>query len=137
MTKEKQDNKNIFVVVTVFFAMVIIAAFVISRKNIPAVFQAPPSSKMDDFAQCLTDKGAKFYGASWCPHCQNQKKLLEESKNMPYVECATSDGNGQLQICADKKIEGYPTWIFADGSRQSGEVSLEVLSQKTGCTLAQ
>ena len=40
-----------------------------------------------------------------------------------------------IQICIDKKVEGYPTWEFADGSRKSGEVPLAELSQKTGCPL--
>jgi hypothetical protein len=32
--------------------------------------------KYDLFAQCLKDKDAKFYGAFWCPHCQNQKAMF-------------------------------------------------------------
>ncbi len=123
--------------VALVFVIIVMVAFALSAKNLPSVSQAPASSKMNNFAQCLADKGAKFYGASWCSHCQSQKKLLENSKNMPYVECATADGKGQEQVCADAKIESYPTWIFADGSRQSGEVSLEILSQKTSCALAQ
>ena len=54
---------------------------------------------------------------------------------LPYVECSTPDGNEQVQICKDKKIEGYPTWEFADGSRLPGELSLQTLSEKTGCEL--
>lgn len=92
--------------------------------------------KYDTFAQCLKDKGAVFYGAFWCPHCQNEKELFGSSERLlPYVECSTPDGQGQLPICQEKKIEGYPTWEFKDGSRQTGEVSLERLAQKTGCSL--
>jgi hypothetical protein len=25
---------------------------------------------LDDFAKCIKDSGAMFYGAFWCPHCQ-------------------------------------------------------------------
>ena len=96
------------------------------------------SSNLDSFAQCLSDSGAKFYGAFWCPHCQAQKKEFGSSaKYLPYVECSTPDGKGQTQICKDKKIEGYPTWIFADGSQLSGETSLQDLAGKTGCSLPQ
>ncbi|MEI8344021.1 MAG: hypothetical protein WCF93_03675 [Candidatus Moraniibacteriota bacterium] len=127
----KKNNNIIATIIAVILLIISAGAyFMVSKKN-------SPSTGMDTFAQCLADKGAKFYGASWCPHCQNQKKLLGESRNMPYVECATNGGTGQAQICADNKIEVYPTWIFADSSRQSGEISLEILSQKTGCTLAQ
>lgn len=92
--------------------------------------------KLDEFAQCLKDKGAVFYGAFWCPHCQNQKAMFGTSqKLLPYIECSTPDGNGQLAVCQEKKITGYPTWEFADGSKESGEVSLEKLAEKTNCQL--
>jgi len=32
-------------------------------------------------------------------------------------------------------IEGYPTWEFPDGSRQSGEVPFSQLSERSGCPL--
>jgi len=96
----------------------------------------PPPGQYDDFAKCLTEKKATFYGAFWCSHCQNQKKEFGDSmKYVTYVECSTADGKNQTQICKDNKIEGYPTWVFADGSRQDGEVSFEKLAEKTGCTL--
>ncbi len=96
------------------------------------------AGKYDDFAKCLKDKGAVFYGAFWCSHCQNQKKSFGASVEfLPYVECSTPDGKGQLQVCLDKRIEGYPTWVFVDGSRQSGEVPFTTLASKTGCILPQ
>jgi thiol-disulfide isomerase/thioredoxin len=107
-----------------------------------AVFRAGsttgPSTpgKYDAFATCLKDKGAVFYGAFWCPHCQAQKKLFGTSvKLLPYVECSTADASGQTQICIDKKVGSYPTWEFADGSRLTGEIPLEQLASKTSCIL--
>ena len=92
--------------------------------------------ELDDFAECLKDKGATFYGAFWCPHCQNQKSLFGNSaKYLPYVECSTPDGNSQLEICKEQKIQAYPTWQFGDGSKQEGELTLKELSDKTGCPL--
>lgn len=94
--------------------------------------------KYDAFAQCLTDKGATFYGAFWCPHCQAQKRMFGKSaKLLPYVECSTPDGKGKLAVCKDKGVEGYPTWEFADGTRKSGEVPLAELAIKTDCPLPQ
>ena len=94
--------------------------------------------QLDGFAQCLKDKGATFYGAFWCPHCQAQKRLFGKSAALlPYVECSTPDGQGQLQIGKDKGIQQYPTWDFADGTRLNGEVPLAQLAEKTSCTLPQ
>lgn len=85
-------------------------------------------------AQCLKDSGATFYGAFWCPHCQTQKKLFgNASKLLPYVECSTPDGNNQTMACITAKVSSYPTWEFSDGSRETGEVSLDVLAQRSGC----
>jgi hypothetical protein len=98
-------------------------------------YQATPG-KYDTFAQCLGEQEAKFYGAFWCPHCQEQKALFGKSeKLLPYIECSTPNGQGQLQQCIDQGIQGYPTWEFSDGERISGVVSLEALSGKTGCEL--
>lgn len=94
------------------------------------------TGKLDAFATCLKDKGAIFYGAFWCPHCQNQKALFGASaKLLPYVECSTPDGRGRLPICDDAGVTGYPTWDFADGSRLTGEISLQELAEKTSCVL--
>ncbi|MBI2024207.1 hypothetical protein HYT00_02380 [Candidatus Giovannonibacteria bacterium] len=100
-------------------------------------YQSQPS-QLDGFAKCLGEKGAKFYGAFWCPHCANQKKIFgRAAKYLPYTECSSPDKQSQLQICNDAKVQGYPTWDFADGSRLSGEVPLKTLSEKTGCQLPQ
>jgi len=90
----------------------------------------------DELAQCLTEKGVIFYGAFWCPHCQNQKKMFGNSaKLLPYEECSTQNQRGQLQICIDKKIESYPTWDFPDGDRISREMTPKELAEKAGCPL--
>ena len=95
--------------------------------------------QLDTFAQCVGQKGAKFYGAFWCPHCQAQKALFGNSKDkLPYVECSTPDGQGQTEECKNKNITGYPTWEFVTGTTtviSSGEKTLKELSEKTGCEL--
>jgi len=93
-------------------------------------------SKYDGFAQCLKDSGAIFYGAFWCSHCQSQKKMFgSAAQYLPYVECSTPDSKGQLQICKDAEVVGYPTWVFKNGVREGGELSLDKLSKESGCPL--
>ncbi len=92
--------------------------------------------KYDALAQCIKDKGAIFYGAFWCPHCQTQKKMFGSSaKLLPYVECSTLDGKSQLPECTAKGVSSYPTWEFLDGTRLNGEIELVDLAAKTGCAL--
>lgn len=117
-------------VLTLASAVVIILAsiFLVKNSNKP--------SKYDGFASCLGEKGAKFYGAFWCPHCRSQKDLFGKSaKNLPYIECSTPDGNSQLKVCTEATIESYPTWVFGDGSKENGELTLEKLAEKTSCKL--
>ncbi len=97
--------------------------------------------KFDSFAQCIKDKGAKFYGAFWCPHCQAQKARFGRSaKYLPYIECSTPDSKSQLPICKDSGITTYPTWDFVPitgttTERLTGEIELWKLAELTSCKL--
>ena len=99
-------------------------------------------SKHDDFAKCINDTGKViFWGAFWCPHCQAQKALFgKAAQYLPYKECSTPDGRGQLQECQDAGINTYPTWDFTSTTatttdRVTGEMSLEELAERTSCVL--
>ena len=97
---------------------------------------AQARGEYDTFASCLAEKGATFYGAFWCPNCAAQKELFGASaKKLPYVECSPPNRRGQYAVCRDAGIARYPTWEFADGSREEGVLPLEVLAEKTGCPL--
>lgn len=123
---------------TVWAIIIVILVAVLATGTVLFVKRNAKPGKYDEFAKCLKDKGATFYGAFWCPHCQNQKKLFGTSKKyIPYVECSTPDGKGQTDTCKAKKVSGYPTWVFADGTTQEGEMTFDQLAQKTGCTLPQ
>lgn len=94
--------------------------------------------KYDAFARCLKERHVLMYGAYWCPHCAEQKELFGASfKYAPYVECGL-EGNrrGEQQVCKDAGIKLFPTWQFPPtGERVEGNLSLEALSDKTGCPL--
>lgn len=86
---------------------------------------------LDAFAQCLTDKGAVMYGAEWCSHCQEQKRAFGSSfKNISYIECPE-----YAQLCIERGVEAFPTWILADGKKLVGRQELEDLSLESGCAL--
>ncbi len=134
------NKNNKIIIIAVILALGVAAVFYFkpfSGEPTPAsiITGEPPAAKtpLDVFAARLASKGAIMYGAEWCSHCQNQKKLFGESfKFVPYVECPDNP-----KLCLEKGIKGYPTWVFADGTVLLGEQSLEELSQASGCLLNQ
>ena len=105
--------------------LVLAIGFISYRSLAPA----PASLEIIALAQCLSDKGATMYGAEWCSHCQAEKaRFGDASTFVPYVECPQEPDK-----CLAAGIEGYPTWIFADGRKLVGEQGLEKLAQVSGC----
>lgn len=113
--------------------VIVIIVGLIALRNLGGSERAALTTKYDAFAQCISDAGAKFYGAYWCPHCQEQKKLFGNSTKLPYIECSTPNGQNQIQTCTDAGVTSYPTWIFADGSRLDGTRQLAELGEKVNC----
>lgn len=126
-----KSRQRIKIATYIILAVAAILAVYIYIQSIP-----PPPGMYDAFAKCIAQSGTKFYGAFWCPHCAAQKQEFGDSvQYLPYVECSLPDESGQTQICIDKNIQSYPTWVFPDGTRLSGVTPLDQLSQKTGCAL--
>lgn len=104
-----------------------VAGFASYSLNQPGIY--------DEFAACLEEQGAVFYGAFWCPHCSDQKAMFGRSvKYLPYEECSNAD-RSMTETCQAEGIESYPTWKFANGDVITGTQSLEVLAEQTGCVL--
>jgi len=94
-----------------------------------------PEEKMslENFAKCLTEKGSKLYGASWCGWCQQQKELFGEAVQfLPYIECIDSETQQMTLECQAVGIEGFPTWVFG-GEKNTGFKPLEQLAELSGC----
>jgi len=89
--------------------------------------QAEPAGPEDPtiqaLAEHLTEEGVLFYGASWCPHCQEQKRLFGASAaRLPYIECSPAGANTpQAPSCSRAGIQSYPTWVI-NGMTIAGEV---------------
>ena len=93
----------------------------------------PENPRLKALALHLADTGAQFYGAYWCPRCQEQKALFGASeKHLPYVECSPSGRTGpQNSVCVAKNVTNYPTWII-DGRRFTGLQTIPSLEKVSG-----
>lgn len=88
------------------------------------------------FAECLTAQEFTLYGAYWCPHCNDQKELFGEAfKAINYVECDPNGPNAKPEVCIEKDIKRYPTWIRGDGTRWESLLSMGDLAKYSTCEL--
>jgi len=127
-------NKQTLISVVVIGLAVIVGLIILQSASNKA---ANRPGEYDTLASCIAESGATFYGAFWCPHCNNQKKAFGKSeKLLPYTECSTPDGNGQTPACIEAGVESYPTWVLADGTRLAGTQTVQNLAMATGCEWA-
>jgi uncharacterized membrane protein len=93
----------------------------------------PEDPHLRAVAEALTASGAKFYGASWCPHCMDQKKMFGAAgRFLPYVECAPNGPRApQATECVAQQIKGYPTWVI-NGNRYQRMLSVRQLAAMSG-----
>lgn len=93
------------------------------------LFQPAEDPKLSALATHLTQTGAKYYGAFWCPNCQEQKRVFGSSaERLPYVECSPGGRGGAVSFeCVSAEVSSYPTWIIRgrplEGLRQPEELA--------------
>lgn len=107
-------------------------------QHVKFIQKALGQRKYDAFAKCLSDRGVKFYGAYWCPHCSEQKEKFGASiDEVPYIECGVKGNlSAKTQVCKDAGITHFPTWQFPPaGERVERVFELEELRDRTGCAL--
>lgn len=106
-----------------------------AAKAAPAAAPAAPSDEdVKALAECIAEKGAKFYGAHWCGYCRKQKaRFGAAASSLPYIECYEPGTKNKLPLCSE--IRGFPTWHFADGKTRRGALSFEALAGATGCAV--
>ena len=95
----------------------------------------PEDPQLQALAIHLTETGAKFYGAYWCPRCQEQKAQFKASADrLPYVECSSGGRGSPLTApCVKHDIRSYPTWII-DEQRFTGLQTPRTLAGAAGFT---
>jgi hypothetical protein len=96
----------------------------------PAVSNDPMAQPL---AEHLAEIGARFYGASWCEHCQQQKRYFgDAADDLPYVECSPGGQRAPMsRQCRDNLISTYPTWIIHN-QRLEGVLTLSHLAELSG-----
>lgn len=94
------------------------------------LLEPPEDERLRALAIHLDQTGAKFYGAFWCPNCNEQKDEFGASAaHLPYVECSPNGRNGGLAFeCAGAGVQAFPTWEIR-GQRYTTVLTPEELAQ--------
>ena len=84
-------------------------------------------------AQHLRQRGAKMYGAYWCPYCTRQKELFgrQAFSQISYIECDPRGQNARPDLCRQAGVNGFPTWEI-NGRQYRGMQTLTQLADITG-----
>ncbi len=94
----------------------------------------PVDGQYAKVAQCLSEKGVKFYGAYWCGHCANQKELFgDDFKYVDSYECDARGKEANPEACAEAGIQAYPSWFFPGQGVITGTRPIEELAKKANC----
>ncbi len=110
--------------------VVLAAAFLLPQSLGPAA--KADAAYREALARHLTAQGAVMYGAYWCPHCAEQKRLFGDAfRYVNYVECDPGGSNPQPQLCQQKGVRAYPTWEIG-GRMYEGTMTLEELANLSG-----
>lgn len=99
---------------------------------VPALRSSTPQAVL--LAEHLSQRGAVFFSAFWCPHCRNQREIMgrEALGKLKIVECDSRGYGYDGAACEKAEVKGYPTWVFKDGTVVSGEVPLARLAELSG-----
>jgi|WetSurMetagenome_2_1015567.scaffolds.fasta_scaffold251584_1 hypothetical protein len=90
--------------------------------------------KYAEIAKCMTEKGVKMYGAYWCSHCLEQKKLFgDDLRYVNYVECDPGGKDSKREECVAAGVKSYPTWFFPGQDLQVGVTDPVELAKKANC----
>jgi glutaredoxin len=104
----------------------------VSQSTNSAVSNTSGAAEMA-LAEHLKQRGAKMYGAFWCPYCTRQKELFgrEAFSKITYIECDARGQNAQPDLCRRANVRGFPTWEIS-GQQYGGMQSLTQLADISG-----
>ena len=117
--QKPKNNKKILIVSIISIVFILIFGG-IGYGYLNTLKPAP----LDDFAQCLSEKGAIMYGATFCKYTHAQKAMFGNS--MRFID--------ERDFTEDPNIDITPTWLI-NGEYYENVLSFDRLAQLTGCTI--
>ena len=93
--------------------------------------------QLTGLANCLTEKGVRFFGTAECPACTRQKELFGPATEfLPYTECSPNVATEQeLAMCEEAGVRSVPDWRFPGQEPITGVQSIERIAELSGCQI--
>ena len=116
---QSKPSKSKYYIIAAVIGILVLATAAYS------VYSINKPGPYDDFAKCISEKGAVMYGAmDWCKYTQAQKAMFGKSfKYIAYHEFNDLPG-----------IRKTPTWVI-NGAWNENVQSFDKLAALTGCKL--
>lgn len=111
-----------------FIFIILILMVIFSSFTIYSYMKKP--GQYDDFAKCLTERGAVMYGNDFCSYTAKQLNFFGKSKKyLNYIKCVDNKA-----LCDSKGVSITPTWEI-DEESYSGVQTFEQLSALSECRI--
>jgi hypothetical protein len=118
--KQKEQRKKYVIYGSILAVLILMTAI-----GMRTYVNRTKTEQWDDFAKCLTEKGAVMYGnMQTCKYTQHQAGMFGSS--FKYLNYKDFSENSDVRIT--------PTW-YINGEKLEGEQSFETLAEKTGCKI--
>ena len=101
------------------------------------VFTPEQLTQLTGLANCLTEKGVRFFGTTECPWCTRQKEIFGPAAEfLPYIECSPNFATEQeAAMCEEANVGGVPDWRFPNQEPLLGMQSIERIAELSGCAI--
>ena len=120
--KGKINFKKYFIIIALIITIVLIVLSILNYAKRPGQY--------DDFAKCLTEKGATVYGNDYCQYTAKQLNFFGKSKKyLNYVKCIDNE-----ELCNSKGVGVTPTWEI-NGKTYPQVQTFESLATYSGCKI--
>ena len=117
---EKPKNNKKILIVSIISVVFILIFVGIGFSYINTLKPAP----LDDFAQCLSEKGAIMYGATFCKYTHAQKGMFGNS--IRFID--------ERDFTEDPNVDITPTWLI-NGKYYENVQTFNRLADLTGCKI--
>ena len=121
--KKVKINMRKYIIISLFLLIILFSILTINS------YMKKPGD-FDNFAQCLTEKGAVIYGNDYCQYTLKQFGMFGKSKKyLNYVKCIDNE-----TLCDAKGVKITPTWEIK-GQVYEQVQTFEKLSILSGCKI--